>query len=286
MAESKIIKLAYRDASEQKRAPFIGALFYICLIGLTTASFSTQAFWWNSKNDDKHDSQEDRQGERVKVKYVIDGDTFTTRSGDKVRMLGINTPELFHGKQPDEPMAKIARKTLQGLIGNRSVTLQFAKEKRDRHGRLIAFVETSDGKDAQLELLKTGLAFAVVVGEAHDRVDEYLAAEKAAREAEMGVWGSNYFNPTTIDRGIPDGRGYQRVIGTIKRVDRSRSKFGLWFTDRFRILVDRRVWNREFAGKPQSWVGKRVEARGWVFKSKGTGGINVYHPSMLEALER
>ena len=85
------------------------------------------------------------------VERVIDGDTIVVENNTHVRLLGINTPEkkeLYH----DEAM-----NFLSGLILNKTIKLEYGKEKKDRYGRVLAYA-ILDGKNINLEQVKNGFA--------------------------------------------------------------------------------------------------------------------------------
>ncbi len=253
---TKTFERAFRST---KKAPIFGA-FFICLALLI--NYASVADEW------------------VTVKKVIDGDTFRTESGEKVRLVGINTPELGHDKSEDEPLAKKAARFLVYQIEGKEVGLSFPGEKKDKYGRLLARVKTESGIDVQAEILKQGLAFAIAVGQDLDGLDTLLAAEKEARADDKGVWGYKYFAPITLQRGLPEKTGYARVVGKVKRISDSRKYKTLWMTDRFRVMIPHENWRQFWSREDKQLKGKTIEARGWVFKSKGTGGMKVYHPSM------
>ena len=258
---------------QKKKAPIFGAFFIAAALAYQALSHQTLAFQAGSS-----------AASWEKVKYVIDGDTFALASGDKVRMVGINTPELGHGKKPDEPLGNIAKKYLEGQIKGQSVQLVFGKEKKDKYGRLLARVKTESGKDMQVELLRRGLAFAIAVGRDLEGLDELLAAEQEARADDKGVWGYKYYDPIKLKRGMPEKKGYTRIVAKVKRVSDSRKYKTIWLTDRFRVLVPHENWRKYWSKSDKKLKGKTIEARGWVFTSKGTAGMKVYHPSMIDVI--
>lgn len=247
-----------------KRAPIRGA-FFICLIGLGACA--------NSVSDT----------ELYKVKKVIDGDTLILKNEEKVRFVGINTPELGHGKFRDEPLANQARKFVKSKIEGKFIQLKRAEEKKDRHGRWLAHVYTKEGANIQVQVLERGLGFAVAVGDNLGYLDEYLIAERKARAAKKGVWGDAFFAPISAKKGAGGKqRGYRQVIGKVKRVSRSRNNQTLHMEGDFRVLIHRENWKKFFKGKPKRYVGKKVIARGWLFSAHDVTGMKVYHPSMVE----
>lgn len=256
----------------QKKAPVNGA-FFLALVLLVWA-WPLEARLWG-----------DAPGEWVKVEHVNDGDTFSTVDGDKVRMIGVNTPELHHGKKPDEPLAKQARDWLEDNINNQRVRLVYGKPKKDKYGRLLARVFNEAGEELQLGLLREGLAFAIAVGLDFPHLDDYLAAQDEAISEDRGVWGYKHYAPEVLERGLSTKRGYARIQGEVKRISQSKKYKTLWLTDRFRVMVPHANWRKHWPVWQRFLDGKTVEARGWVFKAQGMTGMKVYHPSMLQVLE-
>jgi endonuclease YncB( thermonuclease family) len=250
---------------EVKRAPVIGALF-ICLLLLVASTYVTDA------------------EPLVRVKQVIDGDTIILQNNDKVRFLGVNTPELGHGKFRDEPLANTARQFVTRKIEGREVLLENERSQKDKYGRRLAQVHTLEGEDIQVGLLERGLGFVVAVGEGgFDYVERYISAETIARDANKGVWGNEHYAPISAKVAVDTRqRGYKRVRGTVKRVSRSRNNQTLHLEGDFRILIAHENWRQYFKGDAQRFVGQSVAARGWIFKSHGVTGMKIYYPAMLE----
>lgn len=108
---------------------------------------------------------------------VHDGDTVRLADGQRVRLWGIDAPEL------KQPHGKQARDHLRRLVLRRTVTLLTHGE--DRYGRVLAVVVV-DGRDANADLLRAGLAwwYRKYSPEAKD----YAAIEESARKRCMGLW--------------------------------------------------------------------------------------------------
>jgi endonuclease YncB( thermonuclease family) len=89
--------------------------------------------------------------EITNVERIIDGDTIVVSNNTHVRLLGINTPEkgeFYH----DEAMNFLA-----SLILNRTVRLEFGKDKTDKYGRTLAYV-IFEGKNINIEQVRNGFA--------------------------------------------------------------------------------------------------------------------------------
>ena len=84
----------------------------------------------------------------MKVVRVVDGDTLLLERGVRVRFLGVNTPEIAHDDQPEEPLGQEAKEFTRRFIEGKSVTLEYDQERDDDYGRTLAYVY-ADGQDAE-----------------------------------------------------------------------------------------------------------------------------------------
>ncbi|TNE80133.1 MAG: thermonuclease family protein [Bacteroidetes bacterium] len=116
---------------------------------------------------------------------VIDGDTFETESGEKVRLIGINAPEMsdFYGLE--------AKRYLKNLVENKVVDLQTdnISNERDRYQRLLRYV-IIDGIDVNKKMVSDGFAFAYLKYK-FSKSDSYENAQIQAREMNLGIWGNS-----------------------------------------------------------------------------------------------
>src|SRR2546428_2588984 len=77
------------------------------------------------------------------VVRVVDGDTIHVRLADrveKVRYIGVNTPEVHHPRKGEEPGGREAAEVNRELVENKRVRLELDVQSRDRYGRLLAYV--------------------------------------------------------------------------------------------------------------------------------------------------
>jgi len=123
------------------------------------------------------------------VTRVIDGDTvtLTTREGTKlrVRLYGIDAPEVRHGEMAGQPYGKEARAALAALALGRSVTVEIVDI--DAHKRMVGIVHRS-GVDINLEMVRTGYAWAYRRYLSAPYASRYLDAEREARGKRLGLW--------------------------------------------------------------------------------------------------
>ena len=92
--------------------------------------------------------------ETALVTQVIDGDTIRLQNNQKVRLIGINTPEK------GEKYYKEATDSLKNLVENKEVILEKDISETDRFGRLLRYVYLKDGTFVNLEMVKNGHAMA------------------------------------------------------------------------------------------------------------------------------
>lgn len=131
---------------------------------------------------------------------MIDGDTIDVSDGERVRLIGIDTPEVGQCGYGD------AAAVLRQLVGGRAVSLvPGASDDRDRYGRLLRYVE-ANGVDVNLMMLLSGRAIARYDSRdgygRHPRESAYVAADVANPTAN--VCGPSAA-PTTLAPSSPGG---------------------------------------------------------------------------------
>jgi len=124
----------------------------------------------------------------AQVAEVGDGDTLFLDSGQKVRLLGIDAPELEHEGQPADFLAHKAKRILTDLAQGRRVRLEYDKLRYDRYGRTLAFLFLPDGTNLSRELVRQGMAHVYTVPPNMLFREELLAAQREAIEARRGIW--------------------------------------------------------------------------------------------------
>lgn len=128
------------------------------------------------------------------VVYINDGDTITVRANnreDKVRFIGIDTPEKDHPSKPVQCFSYAATNYLTELIGDNDVKLVAdpTNSNRDRYDRLLRYVYLPDGTNVNAKMIEEGYAFAYTSFPV-TQMDEFLTLEKQAREANRGLWNA------------------------------------------------------------------------------------------------
>ena len=137
-----------------------------------------------------------RRSESVVVKAVIDGDTIEVSTYGRVRLLGIDAPEIGRGFDTPAPFGREARDRLIALVLNRWVRLERDGPERDAYNRHLAYVMREDGVFVNAALVRDGLA-RVTARLPLSRLDELKRAEREAQTFRKGIWGSAPQIPST-----------------------------------------------------------------------------------------
>ncbi|HSE92712.1 MAG TPA: thermonuclease family protein [Methylomirabilota bacterium] len=124
------------------------------------------------------------------VVRVVDGDTIHVRVGgrvEKVRYIGVDTPEIRHPQRGEEPGGREAMALNRRLVEGKTVRLELDVRSRDRHGRLLAYVWVGETM-INAELVRQGYAQVMTVPPNVRHQDLFLRLQRAARHEGRGLW--------------------------------------------------------------------------------------------------
>ena len=137
----------------------------------------------------------------ISVKRVVDGDTLLLDNGERVRLIGIDTPELHESAKLErdaqrskqdareiQEMGKRAYEFTKKLVEGKRVSLEFDVEKQDRYGRLLAYVFLKDGTFVNNEIVKQGYASLMTFPPNVKYADSFRNSLQEARENKRGLW--------------------------------------------------------------------------------------------------
>lgn len=131
----------------------------------------------------------------VLVRAVVDGDTIDVALFGRVRLLGIDAPELGRGFDTSAPFGREARDRLTRLVLHRWIRLEQEGATLDVYNRHLAYVMTEDGQCVNVALVRDGLA-RVSARVPLTRLAELQRAEAEAQSFRRGMWGSAPQIPT------------------------------------------------------------------------------------------
>lgn len=140
------------------------------------------------------------------VYKVVDGDTIEVQDPQlriqKVRLVGINTPEVASGVTQEECFGQEASGKTKELLNNTQVKLEIDSSQNlvDKYGRLLRYVYRSDGLFVNQYLVENGYAFEYTYqGIPHKYQADFRQKQQSAHDNHLGLWDNslcpNYFLP-------------------------------------------------------------------------------------------
>lgn len=136
---------------------------------------------------------------KFRVVEVHDGDTVSIRKDgftkifsevQQIRLIGIDAPELGQ-----RPWGKLAQRHLRKLISLSDwiiyIEFEFDVKQRDKHGRLLAYLWSKDGKMINESMIRNGYAVLVIFPPNVKYAKEFKSAAAMAHQQKIGIWGEN-----------------------------------------------------------------------------------------------
>ena len=222
------------------------------------------------------------------VTDVVDGDTFTLDSGERVRLIGVDTPEM------GEEYYAEATEHLTALILNKQVELEGDVSNRGHYGRLLRYVWI-DGMMVNEELVRSGLAESKHYSPDTKYQDILDEAEVKAHDSRLGIW-SDTVNFDDIDPGdIVHYRDAMQYVGEIRTVEgrivqtyrnEDAGIIFLNFNDPYKGYFTVVIWSDDWDRFPDDcedyYYGKDVLVTGKIIEYKDAPEIEVSDPSQIE----
>jgi micrococcal nuclease len=126
------------------------------------------------------------------VTRVVDGDTVHVRIGDddeRVRYIGVDTPETVKPNTPVQCFGEVASHYNRRLVAGQPVRLRFDAERRDKYGRLLAYVyRASDGLFVNAALVRGGYGTTLTIPPNTAHASQFAVLERHARDHRIGLW--------------------------------------------------------------------------------------------------
>jgi micrococcal nuclease len=137
----------------------------------------------------------------ILVKRAVDGDTLQLENGERVRLIGIDTPEMHESdklyrdsqrtRQDIRTIKELGRSAYEftrNLVEGKRVSLEFDVERHDKYGRILAYVYLKDGTFVNAEIVKQGFASLMTIPPNVKYADLFLKLYQEARENRRGLW--------------------------------------------------------------------------------------------------
>jgi endonuclease YncB( thermonuclease family) len=214
--------------------------------------------------------------ESVQVAKVVDGDTVHLTDGRKVRLIGVNTPELYSKPTAEEGALQAKRALKSWIKESGDLQLYFGREPKDRYGRVLGYLYDGSHTLSQ-RLIQEGLGWAISVPPNDRLADCLFSSEKRPRSQGKGVWLKSIATASSIKQG-----GFNLVSGRITKIDVTKKYLYLEMDDRLAVRVPKE-WGNHFTFR----VGDSMEVRGWILDRRDTlKPGSGYKPFLLPVLDK
>jgi len=221
--------------------------------------------------------------ETTTIRYIYDGDTLQLRDGTKVRLIGINTPELGYGKKKTEPYATEAKNALEALFKDKkTIKLRYGKEKNDHYGRFLAHGFLANGQNIQTLLLQQGLARAITIPPNTQFAGCYFKQEQQAHCDKKGIWSKQ--QSLQAKNLKKRDTGFHLIHGRVTNIRFTHR--GIWLDIDHKLTIGIRPDNLAlFDIKTiKRMANQYIIARGWLNKSNKSTPfyMRVRHPMSIQ----
>ncbi len=129
------------------------------------------------------------EGKPVKVVEAVDGDTVVLANGEKLRYIGIDTPESVDPRKPVQCFAHEAAERNKQLVEGKEIIFYKDVSPKDIYDRWLGFVYLPDGTFVNETLVKEGFAFSYRYVPDVSKTEQFKQAETYARTNQLGLWG-------------------------------------------------------------------------------------------------
>jgi len=264
-----------------------GPLFCACVffIGLISGQAWANTVSSTSVAHSGCDFRDTANAETVQIQSVTDGDTVVLSDSRRVRIIGINAPEL---DKPSERALKTAAAAAKAKIEksieqNRTVRLVRGVEDLDRYGRTLGHVILSNGDSVAASLLSAGLAAASAVAPNTRCATQYLQLEAKARQQQLGLWQQTNNPWLATHRNTNTLQGFHLLTDTVVAVTRQRKRWRLRLSGGAEVHG---ALNLLSAPQWHAMLKQTIAVRGWFSRRAGVSSVRLHHPSNLNILSQ
>jgi len=214
------------------------------------------------------------------VAKVYDGDTIVLENGERVRLLGINTPEIESRLRQGEQGGQQAKLWLQKKLQQGQVYLEYDQQQRDKYKRLLAHCFLADDEHLNLTIVEQGLATVTIIPPNLRYSEELISAQTQAELAQRGIWSQAKTKPRSVQQlSKANSKGWQRYLATAKEIKYGRSYIRLILSKNIDLRIAKA--NLHLFPELETYLNKPLEVRGWASRSKQKFSILIHHPSAI-----
>ena len=214
------------------------------------------------------------------VVRVIDAETVLLDDGQEVRLLGALAPKptLAVGSASEWSPESEARRHLAQLVDGRSVTLSHEGLKRDRYGRILAQLSTSEHGWVQQRMIEAGHARAYALPGNSGCIAALVEAERTARDGGRGLWSRDVYRVRVADETdelLRLASQFVLVTGQVANVTLTKRvayiNFGNDWKRDFTATLSGSILDKIADGRQRvsALKGRHVRVRGWIERRNG-----------------
>ncbi len=227
------------------------------------------------------------------VSRVIDGDSIELSSGEIVRYIGIDTPEIREKENAGwvykpRPYAEEAREFNQKLVKGKSVKLEFDVQKRDKYKRLLAYVYIGE-KMVNIEMVKEGFAMIYTYPPNLKYSQRFLDAQTEARDNKRGLWVDLEENKIPASQAKKNIGRVRMIESEVIDTHLTEKLLILKFRDNFKIVIYKNnipITSKDMMRSPDKYFkGKVAKVYGIIKEYKGHPEIVIHDLSQLEIIK-
>ncbi len=255
--------------------------FFVCVANFVFSTFHCLPV----TADPSFSCQIEEPDRYVQVDHVIDGDTFVLRGGERLRLIGIDTPEIGRQGAPSQALAIAARKFVTGLLASRSTYgISYGRERKDHHGRTLAHFFLEDGRNLQTLILARGYATLLNIPPNLSFSHCYRNTVNTAIQARKGLWNLEQYQPRAVSSLTSKDRGYAVVYGQITRIAKSSSSTSIELDQALTIRI-KKIDLKHFQELSLTDLRRRkIQVSGKLYSRNKQLQMRLRHPSDLQIL--
>jgi endonuclease YncB( thermonuclease family) len=215
------------------------------------------------------------------ISSVYDGDTVRFKNGQRVRLLGINAPEINSRYRSGEVGGPAAKRWLKKKLAGKTVLVEYDQQRRDKYQRQLVHLFLLDGEHINAAMIATGLVSSLVVPPNLRYADSLIKAEKQASLQKKGIWALKAYQPKSLTQLLKQKKsgGWQRYRVAANAIKHTKKYSRLIVNDKVDIRIPKA--NLDLFPKLDSYLDQALEVRGWASRKKGHYSILIRHPSAI-----
>ncbi len=263
-----------------KKALNLGAFFLLYVFSTLQPGYATTC------SADRISPKE----ENATVKWVYDGDTLLLTDKRKIRIIGIDTPEVKHHQQAAQAYGAKAKEALRALLKKHHyhILLRHGKEKTDRYGRELAHVFLPDHTNISTWLLERGYAKTMAIPPNVALADCYKQAEKDAQRQALRIWRQDSLAIKKADNLSYSKKGFVRLMGKVIKIIHHKKSYILELDSdtksHIQLKIRKKHWRYFDMDKLDKLTDRKIKVSGVLKNRRGKRILYLSHSSQLEII--